>query len=190
MLDGDSVPDFVKRRVATRMNADPSIWRGRRQQLRVMRGAALNIAHDLFGFRLAAMGHEPARTFRNGVAEKNHDQPQHRADGESHPPAEADGNNAGIEQPDDGGGADGGADPEAGIDDQVNAAADAGGNQLVDGGVDSRIFAADARAGKRAKQRVGREVPGESSQRRGAEIKQKSRRVMVNRRLRPSRSVA
>ena len=88
------------------------------------------------------------------MAQKNYDQPQHRADGERHPPAKADGNDAGIKQSDDGGGADGCADPEAGVDDEVNASADAGGDEFVDGGVDGGIFTADACAGKRAKQRI------------------------------------
>src|SRR5258708_7618898 len=125
MLDSDGVPDFVEWRVAARANTEAGIAGGRRQQLRMALGAAFDLEHDLFGFRLATVGHEPARAFRNGMAEKNHDQPQHSADPERQPPAEADGNNAGIEQSDDGGGADGGADPEAGIDDQVNAPADA-----------------------------------------------------------------
>src|SRR5207302_10523346 len=98
----------------------------------------------------------------------------HRADPECQPPAETDRDNTGIEQSDDGGRADGCADPKAGIDDQVNASADAGGNQLVNGGVDGGIFAADACAGKRAKQSIRREVPGEGSKRRGGEIEQKS----------------
>src|SRR5882724_1752042 len=172
MLDGDGVPDFAKGSVAARTNTDACIGRGRWQQFRMISDAALDIAHDLLGFRFAAVGHEPARAFRNGVAKKNHDQPQDSADPESHPPAKADGNNSGIKQSDDGGGAYGGADPEAGIDDQVNASADAGGDQFVDGGVDGGIFTANARAGKRAKERVGRKVPGESGQRGGAEIEQ------------------
>src|SRR5512142_2713709 len=125
MLHGDGMPDFAKRSMAARTNVDASIGRGSRQQLRMARGAALDIAHDLFGFRLAAVDHEPARAFRNGVAEKNHDQPKHRADAEGHPPAEADRNNAGIEQPDHGGRANSGANPEAGVDDEVDASADA-----------------------------------------------------------------
>jgi hypothetical protein len=108
------------------------------------------------------------------MAEKNYDQPQHRANPKSQPPAKTDRDNAGIEQSDHGGGADGRANPEAGIDDQVNTAPDARGNQFVDCGVDGRIFAANARSGQRAKQRVRSEVPGERRKRRGAEIEQQS----------------
>src|ERR1051326_4727862 len=134
--------------------------------------APLDVAHYLFGFRFAAMRHQPARAFRNGVAKENYDQPQHGADPERHSPTKTDRNNAGIEQSYDCGGADGSADPEAGIDDQVNAAPDASGNQFVDGGVDRGIFAANARAGERAKQRVRSEVPGERRKRRRAQIEQ------------------
>src|SRR3954463_9982808 len=173
MLHGDGVPDFAKRRVAAGANADARISRGRWQQFRMVRGAALNIAHDLFSFRFAAVRHEPARAFRNGVAQKNNDQPQHRADGERHPPAEADRNDAGIKQRDHRSRANGCADPEAGIDDEINASANARGDKFVDGGVDSGVFTADARAGKRAKKRVRSKVPGKSRQRGGAEIKKK-----------------
>src|SRR5579864_1597022 len=172
MLHGDGAPDFAKWSMAARTDVDARIGRGRRQQFRMMRGVALDIAHDLLGFRFAAVRHEPARAFRNGVAQKNYDQPQPRADGERHPPAKADGNDAGIKQGDHGGRADGCADPEAGVDDEVNATANARGNKFVDGGVDGGIFTTDASAGKRAKKRVRSKVPGESCERGGAEIEQ------------------
>src|SRR6185312_4096655 len=172
MLHGNGMPDFTKWSVAARTDTNASIGRGRRQQFRMMRDAALDITHDPLGFRFAAVRHEPARAFRNGVAQKNHDQPQHRANGERHPPAKADGNDSGIEQRDHGSRANGGADPETGIDDEVNTSADPGGNKFVDGGIDRGIFTADARAGKRAKQRVRSKVPGKSRESGGAEIEQ------------------
>src|ERR1700722_6098598 len=101
MLHRNGTPDFAKWSVAARTDADTCFGRGRRQKRRMISDAALDIAHDLLGFRFTAVGHEPARAFRNGVAQKNYDQPQHRADTESHPPPEADGNNAGVEQADD-----------------------------------------------------------------------------------------
>src|SRR6478736_4804234 len=172
MLHGDGAPDFTKRSMVARTDVDACIGRGRRQQLRMMRGAALDIGHDPLGFRFAAMRHEPARAFRNGVAQKNYDQAEDRADGECHPPAKADGNDAGIKQRDHGSRADGCADPEAGVNDEVNATANARGDKFVDGGVDGGIFTANARAGKRAKKRVRSKVPGESRERGGAEIEQ------------------
>ena len=50
------------------------------------------------------------------------------------------------------------ADPEAAVDREIRAAAIARGDQLLDGGVDRRVFAADARAGQEAKQREEREI--------------------------------
>ena len=56
-------------------------------------------------------------------------------------------------------GAEGRADPEAAIDGEIGPAAPPRRDQLVDGGIDRRIFAADAEAGGEAKERKGGEVP-------------------------------
>jgi hypothetical protein len=44
------------------------------------------------------------------------------------------------------------------------------GDQLLDGGIDGGIFAADAAAGEETKQEEGEAVPGESGQRGRGEI--------------------
>ena len=62
-----------------------------------------------------------------------------------------------VEQDDRGDGADRGAEPVAAVDDQVDAAAHPGRDQLVDRRVDRRVLAADAGAGEEA---GDEEVPG------------------------------
>ena len=48
------------------------------------------------------------------------------------------------------------ADPEAAVDDEIGPAAHPRRDQLLDGGIDRGIFAADAGAGDEAKQREAR----------------------------------
>ena len=63
-----------------------------------------------------------------------------------------------------------GADPERAVDREVDGAAHARGNQLVDRRVDRRVLAADAEAGEEAAERERSEVPGERGEHRRDEI--------------------
>src|SRR4029077_758688 len=54
------------------------------------------------------------------------------------------------------------ADPVRTVDDQIDAAAHARRNQFVNRRIDGRVFAANARARDRAKERIAPEVPGQS----------------------------
>ncbi len=79
------------------------------------------------------------------------------------------------------------ADPEAAVDGEVDAAAQARRDQFLDRRVDGRVFAADARAGQEAEQQEAVEVPGEGRGRRRDEID--TRASTLKSFLRPSRSV-
>ena len=76
-----------------------------------------------------------------------------RADQEGEPPADFRIDHGGIEQHQRAERAHGGADPEAAVDDEIAPAAHARRDQLLDGGIDGGIFAADAGAGDEAEQR-------------------------------------
>lgn len=52
------------------------------------RNFALDLADDLFRFRLIAVDDEPARAFGNERAQSQDDQPEKRADEEGEPPTE------------------------------------------------------------------------------------------------------
>ncbi len=65
------------------------------------------------------------------------------------------------------------SEPVGGVDDEVDAAAQAGGDQLVDGGVDGCVLATDAEAGDEAEEGVAVEVPRERCGRGGEEIDEK-----------------
>lgn len=58
-------------------------------------------------------------------------------------------------------GADGGADPEGAVDQQIDSPADLAGDEFVDGGVDGGVLAPDVEAGDEAEDGEGDEVPGE-----------------------------
>ena len=79
--------------------------------------------HNAFGFGMAPVNHEPARTFRHGVAQKDDAKAENRTNAKREPPAEADGNNPHIQQHDACRGANGRSNPETGVDNQINASA-------------------------------------------------------------------
>ncbi len=88
---------------------------------------------------------QPARAFRKVLAHEQHDQAQHRAEDEHHPPRVA-----GRQVVDHAQGEQGGQEgpgPVAAVDPQVDPAPVAGGHQFVDGGVDGGVLATDAHAG-------------------------------------------
>ena len=88
--------------------------------------------------------------------------PEHRADQERGAPAEVAAEHRGVEQHDRADRADRGADPEAAVDDEIGPAAVARRDQLLDGGIDGGVFAADAGAGDEAADNEGPEIPGEA----------------------------
>ncbi len=101
---------------------------------------------------------------------KQDDEAERAADQEGRAPAHVGGQQRGIEEDDGSRGAERGADPEAAVDDEVGPAAHARRDQLLDGGVDGGIFAADAGAGEEAAEREGPQVPGEGGGCRGREV--------------------
>ena len=80
------------------------------------------------------------------------------------------GSKRGVEQHDGAGRTERGTDPEAAVDDEVGPAAHARRDQLLDGGVDGRVLAADAGAGEEAEQREAPQVPGERRRRRRDQV--------------------
>ena len=100
---------------------------------------------------------EPAGALGHVAAHQQDADSEQRADPEGEAPADVGGEQRGVEQDDRGERAAGGPDPVAAVDDQVDAPAHAGGDQLVDRRVDRRVLAADAGAGEESC-RV--EVPG------------------------------
>src|ERR1041384_7348134 len=110
----------------------------------MLRNSPLDVGNDPLRLRFAAMDHEPTWAFRNGMAQKNNDQPQHGANPEDQPPGNVERKNAWVGQPDGPPRAHGSPNPETAIDDQVHSSAHACGNQLVNCGVDGGILAANA----------------------------------------------
>ena len=133
-----------------------------RQILIVPDRRALDPVDDGMGLVGMAMDHQPARTLRDPHSHQQHDEADGRANEIGHAPAEIGLDHGGIEQDDGSDGAHRSPDPEAAIDDEIGPAAIARRHQLLDGRVDRGVFAADAGAGEETKQRVARNVPGQS----------------------------
>src|SRR5450432_4385871 len=157
MLMDDRIPDFTERRMGSGIDADGLMLC--RFGLAMAGDFLLHFGHNAFRFSMTAVDHEPARAFRYRVAKEDNAQAKNRADAERQPPAQADGDNSHVKQHDGCTGTDGSADPEAGVDDEINASADTRGDQFIDGRVDGGIFAADAGAGQSSKKGVGGEIP-------------------------------
>jgi hypothetical protein len=68
------------------------------------------------------------------------------------------------------GGTDRRAHPVRAVDHQIHATANARRDQFIDGGIDRRVFTANARASERPKESVAGEVPGENRSRSRREI--------------------
>lgn len=110
------------------------------------------------------------------TAYQKDDQSQNDAEGERQPPADILGEDVGIEGEDRQESTTHRTQPVTAIDDQVDAAPEPAGDQLVDGGVDGRVLAADTEPGQEAEEeeppdgegdggeRGRREVDGESDQ--------------------------
>src|SRR5436305_4791772 len=152
MINKDCLP-YLRHR-GMRAAAKPYASQRLRQLLRMAGNLLFDIAHDLFSFPPSAMNNEPAGAFRNGVTQEDNNDAQHCANAKYQPPAYGNGNNPGIQQTYGGGGADGRSNPEAAVDDEVYASTHPRWNQLINCGVDSGIFAADACACKSAEDSV------------------------------------
>jgi hypothetical protein len=95
---------------------------------------------------------------------------QHRAECERDTPADVFGKPAWLEQHDAQAGAGRGAEPEAAVDREIDEAAHARGDQLVDRRVDSRVLSADAEARQKPTERERPEVPRPRREQRCNEI--------------------
>ena len=82
-----------------------------------------------------------------------------RSDQERQPPAERRIDESGIEQDDRAARAQGRADPEAAVDEEVRPAAQACGDKLLDCRIDGSVFAADAGAGEESEQHETPHIP-------------------------------
>src|SRR5690606_10297220 len=123
----------------------------------------LDAADD--GLRLVAApaDEEPARALRYVPADEQDGEPEDDAEPEGDAPADVDGQV--VEQRHGEQGASGGAEPVAAVDEDVDAAAVLAGDEFVDGGVDGRVFAADAEPGQKPEQ----EEPPHTERERGGE---------------------
>ena len=107
------------------------------------------------------MRHQPARTFRQPQPHEEHDSREYRADQKRRAPAVFGIDHRRIEQHDRRDRAERRADPEPAVDHQVGPAAHPRRDQLLDGRIDRRVFAADAGAGDEAEQQKAPEIPRE-----------------------------
>src|SRR5262249_37344804 len=174
MLEGNGMPHLGQRCMAAWPNPDAASRPGKR--VRIGRNLVFDIGDDLLGFAFASMDHQPARAFGESMTQENDDGSQNRAHAEGNAPADAGGHNPGTEQADRRRGADGSADPEARVDDEIDPAAQARGDQFIDGGVYRRVFAADAGSGQAAKHRVRDKIPRARGESGGNKVEQKGNR--------------
>ncbi len=116
------------------------------------------------------MRHQPARRFRDPHPHQEDDDAKRGADQEGGAPAEVTAEHRRIEQHDRADRPDRGADPEAAVDHEVGPAAVARRDQLLDGGIDGGVFAADAGAGDEAADHERPQIPGERGRGGGDEI--------------------
>src|SRR5262245_27009209 len=121
----------------------------------------LDIGDDLFGLFRAAVRNQPSWALRNPETHEKNQAGQTGANQESESPAEIRVDHLRIKQNQGPKSANGCANPEAPVDDEVVPSADARGNKLLDGGIDRGIFAANSSAGQETKKCEARKVPGE-----------------------------
>ena len=134
------------------------ILAGRRAHL------VLDVGHDLLGLLLAAVDEQPPRALRDTPAHDQDPETEDRAEAEAQPPADVDGEDAGVEREHREERAGGRPAPVAAVDRDVDASAFLRGDQLVDRRVDRAVLAANAEPGEEAahvepqgREREGRE---------------------------------
>src|SRR5580693_959402 len=176
MLIQDSVPDFMPGRMMTdRNNQWFAMW------LEQLPGSLavddfLDLTNDFLGLRITAMGHQPARTLWNKVADENDDYSKQSAEDEGESPAKVGREQLSVEQDNRCRGPCRCTNPVGCIDDEIDVTAHARWNQLVDGGVDSRVLSTNSHPGDRAKDCEAPEVPAESGRARREQIHQQRNR--------------
>jgi hypothetical protein len=121
----------------------------------------------------AAMGHQPARRFRQPQAHEEDGKPEHGADEKGQTPTDIRGQQRGIEQHDRTQRAERGAEPEAAVDDEIGPATITRRHHLLDGRIDSGVLAADAGASEETKQREAPQAPRQCGGSGGREIDRK-----------------
>ena len=118
---------------------------------------ALDVVDQLVGLVELAVDEHPARALGHVPPYEQDPDAEHGAEAEREPPPDVGGEDVLVEQHDRERGARRGAEPERAVDQQVDGAADPRRDQLVDGGVDRRVLAADAGAGEEAADREDQE---------------------------------
>ena len=141
----------------------------RRQRPVLRRDLGFDALHDGLGFVGAAMRDEPAWALGDVAPHQQDRDRQQRPQREAGAPAPHGAQHARVEQHQAQAGAQRGADPEAAVDRQVDAAAHPRGDEFVDGRVDGRVLAADAHAcheaAEREEEKAGRESGREARHR-------------------------
>ena len=142
----------------------------RKRQRAPFAHSRLDFRDDPQRFVMLTMDREPAGTFRHVAAREEHDKSEQRADEEAGAPADVDRKEFRIEQDQRRHRSQRRADPIAAVDAEIYLSAHAGRNQLIDGGIDRRIFAADAKSGDDPAKRHARKIPRERSRQRSDQI--------------------
>ena len=107
------------------------------------------------------MGHQPSGAFRNPQAHKKDGERQACANQERGAPAQLGIDNGRIKQHNRTGGPHSRTEPEAAVDDEVSPPAKPGWDEFLDGGIDGRVLAADARPGDETEHGEAPKIPGE-----------------------------
>ena len=128
----------------------------------------LDLRDDLLRFVRAPVGQEPPRALRDEAANRQDRQGENRADGEAEAPADRRANV--LEQLVREESRERGPEPPAAVDRERDPAADARRDQLVDRGVDRRVFAADTGTRQDPEGGEAVEVPRERGRDREDEI--------------------
>jgi len=143
----------------------------RRRQRPALRGDAFfDCLHFGFGFIAIAVGDLPAHAFRHMAAHEQNHQTEQRADKEADPPAQIFGKDGRVEKDQRRERAERGADPVGAVDVERDSPAQPRRHELIDGGIDRRVFAADAGARDHAEGDETPQVPGEGGEQRAHEI--------------------
>src|SRR5580765_857811 len=107
------------------------------------------------------MADQPARALRHVTADEQDGEAEDRSQAEGEAPAILGVYPGRIQKEDAHGGSQRGTDPEGAVDAEIDRAAHARGDELVDRRVDRGVFAADAEAGQEAAEGEGDEVERE-----------------------------
>src|SRR5260221_10615548 len=117
--------------MAVPADAQPAFRRRQRAALR-RDDALLDLLDDCARLANPTVNHEPARTLRHEAPQEEDDEPEYGTGAEGGAPAPIRRQDRGIEQDQCTGRAEGGADPEAAIDDEIGAAAIARRDEFLD----------------------------------------------------------